>query len=216
MTAGTVLLWRHGQTDYNVGGRLQGQVDIPLNETGIAQAEAAARVLAAAGPTAIVASDLSRAHATAQALGEVTGVTVTTDQRLRERSFGDWEGLTHDQVAAGWPEQFRVWRAGGFPEGVGAETRGDVGHRVAEAIQEAAEVLGEDDVLVATTHGAAIGIGISALLGLDPESTHVISGIGNCHWSVLRHNATEGQAWRLAGHNLGAPESDFARAARIV
>ncbi|UFU07886.1 histidine phosphatase family protein [Ruania halotolerans] len=216
MTAGTVLLWRHGQTDYNAAGRLQGQVDIPLNQTGIAQAQAAARLLAASRPSVIVASDLVRAHATAQVLGELTDTAVSTDTRLRERSFGEWEGLTHDQVAQGWPEQFDVWRSGGYPEGVGAETRGDVGHRFAAAIQECSDALGEQDVLVVTSHGAAIGIGISALLGLDPESSHVISGIGNCHWSVLRHNASHGQPWRLAGHNLGAPDSDFARAARIV
>src|SRR5699024_8673968 len=114
MTAATVLLWRHGQTDYNSGGRLQGQVDIALNETGQAQAAAAAEVLMRVQPVQIVSSDLSRAHDTARILGQLTGVEVRIDQRLRERSFGQWEGLTHAEIAESWPEQFVEWGAVGI------------------------------------------------------------------------------------------------------
>ncbi|WP_159622029.1 histidine phosphatase family protein [Ruania rhizosphaerae] len=216
MTAGTVILWRHGQTDYNVEGRLQGQVDIPLNATGERQAELAAEVLTQAHPTAILTSDLGRAFATAQALGERTGLPVATDPGVRERSFGVWEGLTHPEVKAGWPEQFHAWQSGDHPEGVEAETRREVGHRVSRTIEAVAARLSASDVLVVTSHGAAISCGIAVLLGQDAEDWRGITGIGNCHWSVLRHAGGGVPSWRLAAHNVGVQEADFARAARIV
>ncbi|UFU01942.1 histidine phosphatase family protein [Ruania suaedae] len=216
MTAGTVIFWRHGQTDYNLEGRLQGQVDTPLNETGRQQAKVAATALAQAGPTAILTSDLGRAVVTAQALGEQTGLPVRSEAGVRERSFGQWEGLTHPEVEAGWPEQFQVWQSGGHPQGVGAETRREVGHRVAQAVADAAQALSASDVLVVTSHGAAISCGISALLGQDAEQWRGITGVGNCHWSVLHHAGDGHPGWRLAAHNVGVPDLDFAPAARIV
>ena len=106
MDALRVVLWRHGQTIWNAEHRYQGHTDIPLDETGLAQAQRAARLLAALGPHAIIASDLSRAAETAQALGELTGVPVRHDQRLRERSGGAWEGLTNDDIREKYPDQW--------------------------------------------------------------------------------------------------------------
>lgn len=208
MTATTVLLWRHGQTDYNASGRLQGQVDIALNETGRAQAVAAAKVLARVQPDRIISSDLSRAHTTAQTLAELVGLDVSTDERLRERSFGQWEGLTHAEIADRWPEQFAQWQSGRHPEQVGAETRGATGHRVAEVVAETAAAM-DDGVVVITSHGAAISSGITALLGLDAEAWRGITGLGNCHWSVLRPNDGSVPAWRVAAHNVGLEGPDF-------
>ncbi|TDE89690.1 histidine phosphatase family protein [Occultella glacieicola] len=216
MSAGTLLLWRHGQTDYNATARLQGQVDIALNEHGRAQAAAAAPFLAQLSLTRIVASDLMRAAETAQSLADLVGLDVGTDARLRERSFGDWEGLTHPEIEAGWPDAFAAWNAGAHPEGVNAETRGEVGHRFAEAVLAAAEPLGEHEILVVVSHGAAISAGITALIGQDPEVWRGITGIGNCHWSVLRTNDGQRPSWRLSAHNVGVREADFAVAARIV
>ena len=97
MTAGTLVLVRHGRTEYNAAQRLQGQVDIPLDDVGRWQAEVGAQALLARfSPTAIVSSDLQRAAATAQYLGDAVGLEVAYDARLRERSFGAWEGLTAD------------------------------------------------------------------------------------------------------------------------
>lgn len=216
MSAGTVLFWRHGQTEYNATGRLQGQVDIELNALGRAQAAVAAEVLAHVRPTAIVSSDLSRALATAQELGARTGVEVITDRRLRERSFGAWEGLTHAEMADGWPEPFAAWTDGGQPEGIGAETRHEVGRRVAEVVTGMAEEHGERDVVVVVAHGAAISAGLTTLLGQDPEHWRGITGLGNCHWSVLRANTGLVPPWRLSAHNVGAPDADFPPAGRIV
>ena len=127
MTAGRLLLVRHGRTAYNSEARLQGQVDIPLDAVGRWQARtAAARLLTRHEPTAIVVSDLSRAHETASFLARAAGLDLAVDARLRERAFGLWEGLTGDDLRRDWADEFAVWRAGGQPEGVGAETRAEV------------------------------------------------------------------------------------------
>ena len=97
MTVGRVLLWRHGRTAANASFRLQGQIDVPLDEVGRWQARTAAATLVARyEPTAIVSSDLTRAQETAAHLSRSTGLPVVTDERLRERGFGE-----HDHGAEG-------------------------------------------------------------------------------------------------------------------
>lgn len=203
MTAGTVILWRHGQTDHNAARRLQGQSDIPLNDAGIRQANLAATALAALEPTRIITSDLRRAVSTAQALADRTGLQPTVDVRLRERSFGAWEGLTQDEIRASWPEAFDAWRHGHEPEGVGAETRSDCGTRVAEAVEEAATELDERDVLVVVGHGAAITLGQTVMLGLDPGSWFGLTGLENSGWALMHPNPGREPEWRLSAYNLG-------------
>src|SRR5215831_6697386 len=88
-----LVLWRHGQTQWNVDGRFQGQSDIPLDPVGEQQAERAARLLAALQPAAIFSSDLARATATAAPLARLTGLRVIPEKDLRERFGGRWEGL---------------------------------------------------------------------------------------------------------------------------
>lgn len=202
MSAGTLLLLRHGQTEWNAQRRLQGQADVDLDEVGVEQAATAAGEIARLQPAAIVSSDLVRARRTAEALGEVVGMPVVTDVRLRERAFGAWEGLDHPAIEGGWPAEYAIWSEGGQPEGVGLEPRGDVGRRMAQAIGEHAEPLAADDLVVVVTHGAAIGAGITALLGLDAGEWNGISGLGNCHWSVLRPTGSGVPPWRLAAHNV--------------
>ena len=99
-----LILWRHGQTDHNLVGRVQGQVDIPLNATGLAQAAAAARILASPRPDRIVSSPLSRARTTAQILADLTGLDIEVEADLIERSFGVWEGLDRAAMMDGWPK----------------------------------------------------------------------------------------------------------------
>ncbi len=205
MTAGTVLLVRHGQTEWNATGRLQGQADIELDMTGVGQAARAAVAIARLGPTAVVASDLRRAAATAETIAAAAGLPVEIDARFRERSFGAWEGMVHAEIESGWPAEYRTWSGGGQPDGVDLEPRGDVGRRVAAAVVDHAARLGEDETLVAVTHGAAIGAGVSALLGLDAGEWNGISGLGNCLWSVLRPTRSGTPAWRLHAHNIAAP-----------
>ncbi|VTR76876.1 histidine phosphatase family protein [Cellulomonas hominis] len=204
MTAGRVVFWRHGRTAHNASARLQGQSDIPLDDVGTWQAETAAAALASRyRPTRIIASDLVRAHATAKALAERTGLPLETDVRVRERSFGDWEGMTSAEIAERWPEQHAAWVAGREPERVGAETRAQVQARMVEAVTEQAADLGKDDTLVVVSHGAAINLGLVGLLGLPPE-WRGLSGMSNAHWAELQPaRPGAGLAWRLEALNVG-------------
>ena len=93
----TLLLVRHGETDWNAEGRLQGHTDRPLNEHGRRQAKELAEKLAGEGADAIYASDLTRAKETAEIVGERLGLTVVIDPDLREKNWGNWEGLTGDE-----------------------------------------------------------------------------------------------------------------------
>ena len=92
MSVRRLVLLRHGQTEWNAGSRMQGQLDTDLTELGREQAGAAAEVLAKRQPLVIVSSDLRRALDTATALGERSGVHVSVDERLRETHLGDWQG----------------------------------------------------------------------------------------------------------------------------
>lgn len=197
-----VVLWRHGQTDYNRDLRIQGQIDIPLNETGIAQAQRSAQVLAAMEPAAIITSDLSRAMDTGVHLAELTGLEMIVDERLRERDFGAWEGLTREEIQAGWPEEYEKYRDWGQPEGVNVESRSDLGVRFGESVAEWASKFETSNTLVYVAHGAAIATGVTYLLGQDPDDWRGIAGLSNCHWTTLEA-AAGAPEWRLTGHNVG-------------
>ena len=102
---------RHGETAWNRETRIQGQMDIALNETGLAQARAVAGALAGESVDAVYSSDLMRARQTAEAICAVTGAALRLDAGLRERAFGVFEGLTWADIAARCPAQSRRWRS---------------------------------------------------------------------------------------------------------
>jgi probable phosphoglycerate mutase len=106
-----LILIRHGETAWNRERRLQGQLDIPLNATGVAQADALAQALAGEPIDAVYASDLSRAMQTAAPLAGALGLAVQPDPRLRERCYGTLEGMTYAEVAEQLPEDFARWQA---------------------------------------------------------------------------------------------------------
>ncbi|MEU7746214.1 histidine phosphatase family protein [Nonomuraea sp. NPDC049158] len=189
-----IVCLRHGQTLWNVEHRFQGHSDIPLDETGVAQAARAASLLASLRPTVIVSSDLQRANDTALALGRIVGLEVSVDKDLRERGGGQWEGLTRDEIAARWPEEYVAWEA---PDG---EPVADVAGRVAAAMRRWADRLDDDGLLVVASHGAALRLGICELLGLPEELWPALGGLGNCSWSVLQEGR---KGWRLLEHNAG-------------
>ncbi len=200
-----LILVRHGQTDHNVERRLQGQVDIPLNQTGHEQAAQAAQAFAdLEHVSAVFASPLGRAADTAQAIADALGVDVVTDPRFLERSFGQWEGLTRDEVRAQWPGEFAHWVGGHPVRGVGVESRTMVGERFAEGCRD---ILADTPTIgsaIVVSHGAAITLGITAMLGLEPDAFRGLHGIGNCHWSELTYATAEPPTgWmRLVSHNL--------------
>src|SRR5687768_16876002 len=96
----TLLLARHGETDWNRELRIQGSSDIALNDLGRDQARALAEELAELALDAIYSSDLRRARETAEAVAAQHGLDVRLDPRLRERAFGSWEGLTRADIVA--------------------------------------------------------------------------------------------------------------------
>jgi probable phosphoglycerate mutase len=191
-------LWRHGQTVWNAERRFQGQSDIPLDGTGQAQAERAARLLAALRPDLIVSSDLSRAAGTAAALGRLTGLEVRMDKDLRERSGGSWEGLTDTEIRTRYPVEHASWTPpDGEPSAVVAERVAGALHRAAEAVSGPGMPTG---LAVVASHGAALRLGMSRLLGMPEELFGVLGPLSNCSWSVLgRRNGR----WRLVEHNAG-------------
>lgn len=105
-----VLAIRHGETAWNVDNRIQGQLNIPLNETGRWQAHRLALALAEESVDAVYSSDLLRALETAQAVSAGAGRNIVTDVGLRERGFGEFEGLTFKEIEQRWPEQSERWR----------------------------------------------------------------------------------------------------------
>jgi len=102
-----ILLARHGETDWNLGRRVQGHTDVPLNATGIAQAQALADELASEPIVAVYSSDLERARDTARAVAARHGLPVWTDPDLREKHFGSWEGLTDTEIRQHFPDAKR-------------------------------------------------------------------------------------------------------------
>ena len=195
-----LVVWRHGQTDSNAASRVQGQLDVPLNAVGRDQAGAAAAALAALRPDALISSDLSRAADTAAALAALTGLPVAYDARLRERHFGLWQGLLLAEIADRFPSEYAAWRAGSTAPGCAVESLDDMGKRVGEAFQEAADAVPGGTVVVAT-HGGAARQGCGHLLGWPSEVLVRIGGLGNCHWSELRHDGVRG--WQLRSYNVG-------------
>lgn len=199
--ASRIILWRHGRTEYNLQGRFQGQIDIPLDEVGRGQAESAATYLALEEPAAIVSSDLSRAHQTAQALASRVGLEVEIDEGLREINAGEWEGLTRPEILEHWPDEFHAWRRGDFIRIGGGETRPEVAQRVAASILDHAQRV--DGTLVIVSHGAALRGATLELLGLPLEQWGSFVGLSNAHWTIL--DPGESGGLRMKRYNQGPP-----------
>ncbi|WP_030783401.1 histidine phosphatase family protein [Streptomyces sp. NRRL S-920] len=195
-----IILWRHGQTAWNLERRFQGSTDIELTETGIAQARRAARLLASLKPDAIVASDLKRAAATAGELAAVTGLPVTYEQGLRETYAGKWQGLTHEEIIARFGDQYAAWKRGEPVRRGGGELETEVADRAAPIVLRHAEKLPDNGTLVVVSHGGTIRTTIGRLLGLDSHHWEGLGGLSNCCWSVLGQGA---RGWRLLEHNAG-------------
>lgn len=203
-----LVFWRHGRTAWNLENRFQGATDVPLDEVGLAQAVGAAPALARMAPTAIVASDLSRATATAQVLGELTGLPVVADAGLRETDGGAWQGLTREEILAEHRELFLGWITGHDVRPPGGESRSEVVARVVDAVDRHLADLSRGGTLVIVSHGGAIRGGIGGLLGLAPEQWTALGVISNCAWSVLSELTVESVTrWRLEEYNAkSAPE----------
>jgi broad specificity phosphatase PhoE len=153
-------LIRHGQTDWNLEGRYQGQTDVPLNNTGLAQAKSLVEKLKGQDFSAIYASDLLRARQTAEPIAGILGLNVKIEPRLREINQGKWEGVLVDDIKARytalWAER-SVDPANVRPPG--GETVGEVALRVYAALDDIARLLHATDVLV-VSHGLSIATAV--------------------------------------------------------
>ncbi|RFS83248.1 histidine phosphatase family protein [Actinomadura spongiicola] len=190
-----LVLWRHGQTTWNVEHRFQGKTDVPLDETGHRQARRAAALLAGLQPTALLSSPLRRAADTAKALADLTGLPIRYDKDLIERDGGVWEGLTGREIRERYPAEHAAWQP------PGGETSAQVAKRVGTALERALDDLPPDGQLVVASHGAALRLGMSHLLRLPEETWERLGGLSNCSWSVITEMRDGG--WRLAEHNAG-------------
>jgi probable phosphoglycerate mutase len=172
-----ILLVRHGETDWNVGRRLQGHSDRPLNDTGREQAHALAADLADEPVEAVYSSDLARAHETARIIAGTRGLSVTALPELRERHFGTWEGLTDEEIHRRFPES----ADGVLGDG---ETRAELDRRVLATLNRIADEHPDGTVLV-ISHGGPLRsvLGHCGVNGVDR--------IANCH--VLRLEAGGGK-----------------------
>ena len=173
-----MLLLRHAETDWNRERRFQGGRDVPLSATGRQQAESAARLLAATRLDAVWSSPLRRARDTAAAIAAPQGLCVREEAAFREMGFGEWEGLTRDEVSASFPARYRGWTE--TPHLVvppGAETLEEVRARVLAGLDELREAHDGQTVCV-VAHGVSIRILILEALGLGLDrlwSFHVAS-----------------------------------------
>jgi probable phosphoglycerate mutase len=189
----TILtLVRHGETDWNSGGRIQGSTDIPLNDTGRAQARELAETLAAeyAGrDVVIVSSDLSRAAETADILADALGITVSRRMPgLQERSYGDAEGMD----APTFSETYGPWHAADVP---GAETWPVVRERALAALAEAVASAPEGADVIAVAHGALIREVI--MFATDGAFPREGERLPNCSATTFR---LDGDRWEMLAY----------------
>lgn len=208
-----LILLRHGQTEYNNQGRMQGQLDTDLTETGVAQAKYVAERLAELEPRTIISSDLSRAARTAEEIGNRVGVPVRLDARLRETHLGHWQDLWHHEVDRDWPGHRPAWMADPtFTPPGGGESRVDVARRSLPVIDDLlADPTKWNAPIILVAHGGLISTLVCALLDLPIASWHCLGGLGNCAWAQLAGwDAAEPEEvrWQLQVWNATAETAD--------
>jgi len=181
-----LYLVRHGETHYNLEGRIQGQLDSDLTELGTRQAEAIARRLASESFAAIYSSDLGRAVSTAAVVAEGRAVRVQTTPLLREASFGVVEGLTRDEVEARFPADQYEWRrmawSGARPPG--AETWEQVVDRCREFLAIAGGTCAASGDILVIGHGGSVRGLIVAALSF-PIAVYRAIHLGNASLSII-------------------------------
>lgn len=196
-----LVLVRHGQSLWNQQRRIQGQSGEGLTPRGHEQAERTATWVATTHPrAAVVSSDLVRCRQTADPIAAALGVEVTTDPRVRERSFGRWEGRSLDEVATEDPDIWHRWRGGtDVVREVGGESGRDLTDRVLPALRDHVASVDPDGVVVVVTHGGPVWHGLHALLEL-PWGT--LGGVGNAAVTelVLDETGWWCESWNQTSH----------------
>jgi probable phosphoglycerate mutase len=196
-TERVLYIVRHGATDWNQSGRIQGHIDIPLNDAGRAQARLASRRLALLGATALYSSDLLRAYETAQIIGQGIGLGVVQKPGLREINFGVWQGLSSAQIRERDPEVYAARRANQYDVApAGAETWRQFYDRAVQAIQEILATTAAQRLIVVTHSGVCTVVGLRAL-GFDCTGKRTFES-HNCGIHTI---AVQGEIWRVVALN---------------
>jgi probable phosphoglycerate mutase len=195
-----LLLLRHGQTAWNAEKRVQGQLEVELDDTGHRQAAVVAPVIAEMRPAALWSSDSARTRQTAAYVAKETGLEPTYDPRLREYFLAERQGLSHAEYAAVAPEEFARFRRGDFDAVPGGERAAEVAARMVAALTELLAAVGPGELAVAVTHGAAVRDAVPALLGWPPAGRATLHGLTNCGWAEL-DQPSSGEPLRLVAYN---------------
>ncbi|WP_158296529.1 histidine phosphatase family protein [Nocardioides albidus] len=190
---------RHGRTAWNAERRIQGQLDVELDATGVEQAQAVAPLIAAMEPALVWSSDLARARLTAEIVAKEAGLEPTYDERLREFRLGDYQGVTHAELEARDAAAFGRFQRGEWDGIPGAEAPADVAARFTSVLRDLVAALGPGETGVAVSHGAAARSGLVAFLGWRPEQAHDLRALGNCARVVLEERSTG--EWAIATYN---------------
>lgn len=192
-----LYLIRHGQTDWNLAGRIQGRQDVPLNETGLCQARCLARGMEGRPVTAIYASPQKRAFQTAQAVGESQGVEVTPLDDLMEIGYGQWEGRTGEDILKKDRELYEAWWE--HPATVappGGETLNQVDERCRRAWDYIRSRMTGDTAVI--SHGGTLAHLIVQLLEGQSDEMEIV--VGNATITTLEYEPESGRC-RLAEIN---------------
>ena len=200
-----ILLIRHGETAWNRMRRMQGHIDIGLNDEGQRQARSLARALQSERPAAIYASDLQRARDTAQAVADMHQLPVHIDSALRERCYGAFEGLMYDEISLQHPEAFALWQSrdpkARFPAGErAAETLEEFHQRSVDVITRIAQQH-PDQRIVIVTHGGVLECLYRAAHDLpmtSPRDFAILNAaINRLHWDGHKFRVLQ---WGDAAH----------------
>ena len=199
-----ILLARHGETAWNREGRYQGHTDVPLSDSGEAQARNLGKRLKDLPIHKAVCSPLSRANRTAQLVLGDRAVTLETDDGFKEISHGGWEGKLAGEIQASHPEMFEKWRRTPPPHltaGPGAESLQQVLDRAWPALERATHGLGPDDTLLIVAHDAVNRVLLCEVLGMPlerlwsfrqaPTSLNALSGPDLARLQVVRLNDSD-------------------------
>ena len=201
VTMPTIVFVRHAQSEYNAVGRIQGQIDCPLDDVGRAQLIRGAPEVGRhhADARAVYASDLSRARDTARAIADVLGVEVIEDARVRERHLGALQGMSGGDAARLAPEARAAWRSRDIDARVpgGGETSRELDARVRAFFRSIVSEYEENDKVICVTHGGVLGwLFRRGVNGDEKKLCGMRRGVGNLAECVVRVTASDDGAWR--------------------
>jgi probable phosphoglycerate mutase len=195
MSHSEIILVRHGETVWNIEGRLQGQLDSSLSELGIAQAKAIANRLQQEDFSAIYSSDLDRAYQTAIQIAALNGHKVVTDKRLREKHIGVFEGLTITEAQAKYPEVYQAYLRQLVDYAIpGGESLAQIQQRAVNVFDELVQRHAKER-LVVVSHGGLLSSFISHILGI-PLGVPRRFTLCNASLTVVSYGENE-EAWHV-------------------